>query len=152
MQRILSNGIEKVGPGSTVLVASLPEASVIGDVLGVDPMEEIYIANWCVAYGKKYQGNMLVVTGKNDDLEPVFPQIVYVVCLDDGIKLVSELLHTVKSNRHTHSYIVRQPLLAGLWSMHRVEDLLDFQPYHAAKSYDQSEESHLFIVVRHRIH
>lgn len=37
----------EVGPGSTVLVASLPEDRVIGDVLGVHPMEEIQIANWC---------------------------------------------------------------------------------------------------------
>lgn len=73
-----------------------------------------------------------------------------IACLDDGIKLVTELFDTVRLDRHTHSYVVQKPSLEGLFSSIRIEDLLDFQPYHAAKSYNQTEDPH--IVLRHQIH
>lgn len=143
---------QEVGPGSSVLVASLPNARILEAALGVHLLDEVYLAKWCVVHGNKYQKNMVVVTGKTDELEPVFQRIVYVICMEDGIKLVTEPLNLVKFDRHSHCYVVQEPQVQRLWNINCVENLLDYQPYHAAKSYDQTEESHLFIVLRHRIH
>ena len=56
----------------------------------------------------------MIVTGKTDDLEPVFQRIVYVICIDDGIQLVTEQFRIVKFDRYTHSYVVQQPATVGL--------------------------------------
>ncbi|XP_033122724.1 uncharacterized protein LOC117121598, partial [Anneissia japonica] len=86
----LVNRDQEVGPGSSVLVASFANARVMGEILGVNLLDKVYVAKWCVVHGKTYQKNMVVVTHKTDDLEPVFQRIVYVVCMNDGITLVTE--------------------------------------------------------------
>lgn len=142
----------EVGPGSSTLVASLDNARALGAILHVHLLDEVYVAKWCVVHGKKYQKNMVVVTGKTEELEPIFQRIVYIICMDDSIRLVTEPFKLVRFDRHTHSYIVQSAADEIAWNVTSVEGLLDYQPYHAAKSYDQSEESHLSIVLRHKIH
>ena len=125
---------QEVGPGSSVLVASLPNTRILEAILGVHLLDDVYVVKWCVVHGKRYEKNMVVVTGKTDDLEPVLQRIVYVICMDDGIQLLTEPICIIKFDRHTHSYVVQQPATVGLWSKNCMENLLDYQPYHAAKS------------------
>ena len=122
---------QEVGPGSSVLVASLPNARVLEAILGVHLLDHVYVVKWCVVHGKRYEKNMVVVTGKTDDLEHVLQRIVYVICMDDGIQPVTEPFCIVKFDRHTHSYVVQQPATVELWSVNCVENLLDYQPYHS---------------------
>ena len=100
-------------------------------ILGVHLLDDVYIAKWCVVHGKRYEKNIVVVTGKTDDIEPFFQRIVYVICMDDGIQLVTVPFCIAKFDRHTQSYVVQQSATVGLWSMNCVENLLDYQPYHS---------------------
>ena len=122
---------QEVGPGPSVLVTSLPNARVLEVILAVDLLDDVYVAKWCVVHGKRYEKNIVVVTGKTDDLDPFFQRIVYVICMDNGIQLVTEPFCIVKFDRHTQCYVVQQPAKVGLWSMNCVENLLDYQPYHS---------------------
>ncbi|XP_033112600.1 uncharacterized protein LOC117113392, partial [Anneissia japonica] len=143
---------QEVGPGSSILLANLENGEILENLMGVQLMDDIYVAKWCVVHGQRYQKNMVVITSKTDTLEPVFQRIVYVVCMENGIKLITEPFQIVKFDRHTHSYVVQKPVEEGIYSMTCIEDLLDFETYHAAKSYDQTQEPYLFITLRHRIH
>ena len=49
---------QEVGPGSSVLVASLPNARVLEAILGVHLLDDVYVAKWCVVHGKRYEKNM----------------------------------------------------------------------------------------------
>ena len=103
-------------------------------ILGVHLLDDVYIAKWCVVHGNRYEKNIVVVTGKTDDLEPFFSED-YLCHLygrwNHGIQLVTEPFCIAKFDRHTQSNVVYQSATVGLWSMNCVENLLDYQPYHS---------------------
>ena len=49
---------QEVGPGSSVLVASLPNTRILEAILGVHLLDDVYVAKWCVVHGKRYEKNM----------------------------------------------------------------------------------------------
>ncbi|KAJ8034185.1 hypothetical protein HOLleu_20916 [Holothuria leucospilota] len=123
----------EIGPGSSVLLASLPNANFLSTTLGIPLLEEVYVANWCIVYGVKYCKSLMVITGKSEN-EPVFQKIIHILCLQTGVKLITESWDTLHYDRHCHSYCV-QPSEEVKWSIVSIDDLLFFQPLHAAKTY-----------------
>ncbi|KAJ8043406.1 hypothetical protein HOLleu_10472 [Holothuria leucospilota] len=123
----------EIGPGTSVLLASLPNANFLSTALEIPLHNEVFVANWCVVYGVKYCKSLLVITGMSED-EPQFQKIQYIICLQTGLKLITECWETRHYDRHSHSYCV-QPSEELNWSIVSVDDLLFFQPLHAAKSY-----------------
>ncbi|XP_071831544.1 uncharacterized protein [Apostichopus japonicus] len=138
----------EVGPGCSTILVSLDRAEFLSRELGMHMFEEVFIAKWSIVHGVKYCKNLLVVTGKCDQEEPIFQQIIYVICIDNGVKLVTESWDTVKYDRHTHTYALQQ-IAEPAWSVISVNNLYDRQPYHAAKSYQATELC--YVTLRHRI-
>jgi hypothetical protein len=140
----------EVGPGSQEMVESLDGADLIVRALGVHMFDMVYVAKWCVLHGIKYSKNLLVITGKSDDMLPVFQQILYViVCENNGVHLLTQGWKTIEYHRHTHSYAIEQPN-NPLYSFISVNDLYDYFPCHASESYNEEDlQSH--VVLRHRI-
>ena len=141
----------EVGPGSSELVASLERSNFLSRALAINLFEEVYVAPWCLVHGIKYRKNLLVITGKSDDSTPIFQQIIYVIVTDvTKVKLITEEWHTVKYNRHTHTYAIQRPS-TSVWSVFLLEDLYDYYPYHASKSYNDRDPLS-YVVMRHRVH
>ena len=141
----------EVGPGSSELIASLERSNFLSQALRINLFEEVYVAKWCIVHGTKYCKNLLIITGKSDESMPIFQQIIYVIVTDGtNVKLITEEWHTVKYDRHTHTYAIRRPTTSS-WSVFSQEDLYDYYPYHASKSYyDRDPLS--YVVMRHRVH
>lgn len=139
----------EVGPGSSVLVVSLERAEFLSRIIGVHLLEEVYVAKWCIVHGIKYCKNILVKTGKSEDLVPIFQRIVYVICVENVLKLVTEVWHTVRYDRHTHTCAV-QLIEEPTWSVIPVENLYDRQLYHASKSYNDRDPL-CYVTLSHRI-
>lgn len=139
-----------MGPGSSVLVVSLERAELLSRILGIHMFEELYVAKWCIVHGIKYCKNLLVVTGKSDDMMPIFQQITYVICFENRIQLIIESWNTVRYDRPTHTYAVQQ-LHEPEWSVIPVDTLYDRQPYHASRAYKERDNL-CYVVLRHRIH
>ena len=141
----------EIGPGSLELVASLEGAEFLSRTLEIHLFQEVYVAKWCIIHGIKYCKNLLVITGKSDDVMPIFQQIVYVIVTEsNAVKLITKKWDTVRYDRHTHTYVIRQ-LGATSWSMVSVDNLYDYYPCHASKSYNEGDQ-HGYVVLRHRIH
>ncbi len=140
----------EVGPGSSELIASLERSDFLSRTLQIN-LFEVYVARWCIVHGIKYCKKLLVITGKSDDSMPIFQQIVYIIVTDEtSVKLITEEWHTIKYDRHTHSYAIQQ-LSTSSWSVVPVEDLYDYYPYHASKSYNDGDQLS-YVVMRHRVH
>ncbi|XP_028403161.1 uncharacterized protein LOC114525900 [Dendronephthya gigantea] len=140
----------EIGPGSIEIVASLERAEFLSRTLGIRLFEEVYVAKWSIVHGIKYCKNLLVVTGKSDYL-PVFQKIIYVMVTENSsVKLITEEWLTIRYDRHTHTYVIHQPH-ATSWSMVSVDNLYDYYPYHASKSYNEGDQ-HSYVALRHRIH
>ena len=139
----------EIGPGSPTLIMSLEIQECLVGLLGVDLFSDIYVANWCVVNGIKYCKNLLVHTGKSGGSFPIFKRIVYVICEDTDLQLVTELWETVRYDRHTHTYVV-QPTREAVWSLLKIHDLADHQTYHASKSYKE-DDCHYYVTLCYRI-
>ena len=112
---------------------------------------EVYVARWCIVHGIKYCKNLHVITAKSDDSTPFFQRIIYVIVTDStSIKLVTQEWDTVKYDRHTHTHAIQQPSTSR-WSVLQFEDLNDYYPYHASKSYNDRDPLS-YVVMRHRVH
>ncbi len=99
----------ELGPGSSELIASLERSDFLSRTLQINLFEEVYVARWCIVHGIKYCKNILVITGTSDDSMPIFEQIAYIIVTDEtSIKPITEEWHTVKYDRHTHSYAIQQ--------------------------------------------
>lgn len=141
----------EVGPGSQEMIASLAGADLIVRALGVHMFDEVYVAKWCVVHGINYCKNLMVITGKIDDLLPSFHQILYVVVGENNtVFLQTQKWTTVAYDRHTHSYVIEQPE-ETLCSLVTVHDLYDYYPYQASKSYKE-DDLLCYVVLRHRVH
>jgi hypothetical protein len=112
----------EVGPGSSELVASLERSDFLSRALAINLFEEVYVAPWCIVHGINYRKNLLVITGKSDDSTPIFQQIIYVIVTDvTKVKLITEEWHTVKYNRHTHTFAIQRPSTSS-WFVFLLED------------------------------
>jgi hypothetical protein len=141
----------EVGPGSKEMIASLTGAELIVRALAVNMFDDVYVAKWCVVHGIKYCKNLMVITGKTDDLLPSFHQILYIIVGENNnIYLQTQKWTTIAYDRHTHSYVIEEPeeTICSLVSVH---DLYDYYPYHASKSY-KTDDLLSYVVLRHRIH
>ncbi len=144
----LSERDVEIGPGSATMIASIERSEHLATLLDVHLFSDVFLARWCVVNGIKYTKNMLVLTGKADSL-PIFQKIVYVICEENQVKLVTELWETVQYDRHTRTYSVK-PKDEVLWSVVGVEDLRDHQTYHGSKSF-KAEDPLCYVTLRHRI-
>ena len=141
----------EVGPGGSELIATLERSDFLSQALKINQFEEVYVARWCIVHGIKYCKNLHVITAKSDDSTPIFQRIIYVIVTDtNNIKLVTEEWKTVQYDRHTHTYAIQQPSTA-LWSVTQLDDLYDYYPYHASKSYIDCDPLS-YVVMRHRVH
>ena len=140
----------EVGTGSSVILVSLDGAEALSRLLGLHLFEEVYVAEWCLVHGIKYLRNILVITKKSDDSVPIFERVVYVICIEKIVKLVTEALETVSYDRHSHAYAV-QPCQDPTWSVTLVDNLYDRQPYHPSKSYKYGDNLS-YVTLRHRVH
>ena len=141
----------EVGPGSKEMIASLTGAELIVRALAVHMFDEVYVAKWCVVHGINYSKNLMVITGKTDDLLPSFHQILYIIVGENNnVYLQTRKWTTIAYDRHTHSFMIEQPeeIISSLVSVH---DLYDYFPYHASKSY-KKDDLLSYVVLRHRIH
>lgn len=126
----------EIGPGSAVLLASLDHSEIISTALGGVPLfDDIFVANWCRFYGKKYRAGMMVVIDKDNDLDLIFGKIIHILADEYNVKLIVEKWHTVEYRDHVHAYTV-QPLPNSIAAV-ALCNLIDFRPLHATKSYLQ---------------
>lgn len=141
----------EVGPGASEFIATMERSDFLRQALKINLFEEVYVARWCIVHGIKYCKYLHVITAKSDDSSPIFQRIIYVIVTDaTSIKLVTEEWDTVKCDRHTHTYAIQQ-LSTSLWSVIQLEDLYDYYPYHASKSY-KDRDPLSYVVMRHRLH
>ena len=140
----------EIGPGSTSLVVSLERAEFLSASINVHLFSEVYVATWCMINGIKYHRNLLVTNGTSSDNFPIFERIIYIICVEAHVKLVTEPCQTIKYDRHTHSYAVQQT--AGpLWSIIPIEHLHDRQVFHADKTCKEGGP-YSYFTMRYRIH
>ena len=112
----ISDNEVEIGPGSPTLIMSLERPEVLTTLLSVHLFCDVYLANWYVINSIKYCKNMLLHTGKSQDNIPIFQRIVYVICEETDVQLVTELWETVRYDQHAHTYAV-QPNPEPIWSL-----------------------------------
>ena len=140
----------EVGPGSQVVVEYLDAADLIARRLGILVSDIVYLANWCKLHGIKYTKNLLLLTGKSDDMLPVFQQIIYVIVSENNsAHFLTLKWKTTEYHRHTHSYAIELPNDPKC-SIISLNNLCNYCPYHASESYDE-EDLLSHVVLRHRI-
>ena len=76
-----------------------------------------------------------MIVGKSEELEPIFGKIIHVLLIDaSAVKLIIHVWTTEGFSRHLHAYVVT-PTDPAEASALGIDDLLDFSPLHATKSY-----------------
>ncbi|PIK45680.1 hypothetical protein BSL78_17458 [Apostichopus japonicus] len=141
----LNSRQKEIGNGENMLLAALDSAHGISVALGNYPMyDDIFIANWVKLYGVCYRPGMMVVVDKTECYDPVFAKIVHVAVLQDGsFKLICELWETILFSKHYHAYAAL-PVEPVNFTCILVEELVDFRPLHANKSYSLDDD-HYYI-------
>lgn len=124
----------EVGPGESVLLASLENAATIAQNLGIALYDEIYVAKWCKVHGTEYRKNLMVLLDKADDGAPVFGKIMHVLSFRSTVSFICELWQSVGFDRHYHAYIVQLKHPQDI-VFSDIDNLIDFHPFQANKSY-----------------
>lgn len=140
--RSLNDSILEVGPGSSVLLASLDNADAISRALGgYQLFDDVFVANWVIKYGTKYRNGMMVVMDKTPNFEPIFGQIRHVLVIENSqVQLVIEQWISDGFCQHLHAYAVRPRNPVELVAL-EVEELFDHHPLHATKAYMYEHEA-----------
>nr|XP_054775349.1 uncharacterized protein LOC129283670 [Lytechinus pictus] len=138
----------EVGPGTSVILASLEDADVIAQSVEIPLYDEVYRAHWCKVHGIVYQENMMVVVDKTGDGDPLFGKIGVVLSVGTSVFLVCDLWETVGFRQHFHAYVV-QPAPAKNVCVVKPEDLDVFYSLHANQSYAE-EDRNYYISMRHK--
>jgi hypothetical protein len=148
-KRTLSeDGAIEIGPGESVVLASLEFAELMAHAIHIPIYDDVYIAKWCKVSGTEYSKHMMVVVKKTDDGYPVFAKIRHVVVISNStVHLVSELWHTVGFKQHFHAYIVQPEEPASL-VVSSVDQLIDFHPLHVNKSFKAGDPNY-YVNLRH---
>lgn len=136
----------EVGPGESLILASLDFANIIVENLRIPLYDEVFLAKWCKVYWTEYRPHSIVVVGKYESGDPMFGKISHVLLINSHVLLVYEVWHTIGFRRHYHSYVAC-PLQPSEVAVLSVDCLIDFTPLHASKSYRGGRE--YFITLRH---
>lgn len=139
---------DEVGPGESVILASMEYAEIVAQSLHVPLYDEVFIAKWCKVFGTKYCKNLVVILRKTEFGDPVFGKIKHVLFVNSNAILVCEVWHTVGFNRHFHAYTA-YPCQHTEVAVVEVDSLLEFIPLHASKSYQGGKE--YYISLRHSL-
>ncbi|XP_063957930.1 uncharacterized protein LOC129258220 isoform X1 [Lytechinus pictus] len=129
----------ETGPGLSVMLASLEGAEIISQTCSIPLYDDIYVAQWCKVYGTEYRENMMVAVSKNDNGDAQFGNVRTVLAVGTTVFLVCHLWHTYGFKRHFHAYAV-QPKEPKEITVVQVENLIDSNPLHATKSYDDDDD------------
>lgn len=123
----------EIGPGSSVLVASITDSDVVHIRLRLGLYDEVFLANWCKVFGHTYKKHQMVVVGKNVELDPVFGKLVNIIAVESGVRLIYEEWLTTGFSRHLHAYKVeaQEPRKTEIC---RIDDLLDYHPLQMIQS------------------
>lgn len=117
----------EVGPGESVILASLYCADITGQSLHVPLYDEVFVAKWCKVYETSYCKKVIVLVGKSEYGDPVFGTVRDVLSVNSNAVLVYKLWHTVGFKRHFHAYIAH-PCQPSEVAVAEIAPLLDFMP------------------------
>lgn len=140
----------EIGPGESVILASLMNAELLQAVLEIPLYDEVFIAKWCKVYGTDYRRNLVVAVGnENQENHPMFGKITMVAVVESQAFLVCDVFQTIGFCRHYHAYAVHPQEPKDIRVV-KVEDLIDFYPLHANKSYAVGDNTY-YISIRHKV-
>lgn len=140
----------EIGPGSCVLLNSLPNCEVLSELLGMYPLfGDVFLAKWANVFGTKYRPGMMVVIDRTNDFCPVFGEITHILVVRDNVQLILERWTTLHFSKHYHAYAV-MPNLPAVINVSSVGCLIDHHPLHAVKSYSK-DDTQFYISTRYRI-
>lgn len=140
----------EIGPGSCVLLNSIPDCQILSNLLGMYPLfGDVFVAKWAVVHGTKYRKGMMVAFDRTDDQCPVYARIRDVIVVRDVVHLVLEKWETLHFVKHFHAYAVR-PVTPSAVTVSTINRLLDYHPLHAVQSYTPGDTT-FYISPRYRI-
>lgn len=148
MSRKTFNDNTEIGPGSSMLLASVDFGEIISQAIHVGLYNDVFIPNWYTMNGTNYESNQFIIVGKLDS-DPLFGRIVKIVIVESGTAyFVYEKWNTVAFVRHFNSYEVvrKEPLEIGVTG---VDQLLDFIPLQVNTLYGTFEPH--YITLRNRL-
>lgn len=137
----------EIGPGQNSVLQSVENVQDVTGGLEDFPLSSnVYVPAWVKVNGTVYRPGMTVFMTCTTDGDPQFGRIKKIVTLDDSVKLLVQRWTTVSFSHHYFAYsVVPDQELEAL----SVNELHDFHPLHAVKSFD-CDDDHYYIPLRYR--